>query len=104
VDPDPGGPKTRGSGGSGLATLVIALNWARSLRWLNNVSGVYLIQVSLLLNGEQGLVDFLRYRPLLSIGLCKYYANARGKRQIQRQALLVQYKQQANEQLYSTSD
>ncbi len=60
MDPDPGGPKTRGSGGSGFgsATLIIALNWARSLRWLNNVSGVYLIQVSLLLNGEQGLVDF----------------------------------------------
>ena len=31
-----------------------------SLRWLNNVSGVYLVQVSLLLIGQQGLVDFLR--------------------------------------------
>ncbi len=40
-----------------------------SLRWLSYVSGVYLLQVSLLLIGQQGLVDFLRYRPLLPIGL-----------------------------------
>jgi hypothetical protein len=29
-------------------------------------------------------------------GLCKYYANAGGKRLIQRQPFLVQYQQQAN--------
>ncbi len=29
-------------------------------------------------------------------GLCKFYANAGGKQPIQRQLLLVQYKQQAN--------
>jgi hypothetical protein len=34
-----------------------------------NVSGVYNVHVlSLLLIGQQGLVDFFRYRPLLPIG------------------------------------
>jgi hypothetical protein len=37
--------------------------------WLNNVRAVYLTQVSLLLIGQQGLVDFFRHRPLLFIGL-----------------------------------
>jgi hypothetical protein len=32
----------------------------------------------------------------LAGGLCKFYANAGGKRSIQRQPLLVQYQQQAN--------
>jgi hypothetical protein len=31
-----------------------------SLRWLNNVSGVYLTQVSLRLIAQQDLVDFFR--------------------------------------------
>jgi hypothetical protein len=35
----------------------------------------------------------------LAGGLCKFYANAVGKRQIQRQPLLVQYKQKANPRL-----
>ncbi len=39
-----------------------------NLHWLINVSGVYLIQVSLLLIGQQGLGYFFRYRPLLPIG------------------------------------
>ncbi len=39
-----------------------------SLRWLHNVSGVHLVQVSLLLIGQQGLGDFYRYRPLLTNG------------------------------------
>ncbi len=39
-----------------------------SLGWLNKISGEYLIQVSLLLTGQQGLVDFFRYRPLHPIG------------------------------------
>jgi hypothetical protein len=39
-----------------------------SLRWLKNVIGVYLVWVSLLLIGQQGLVDFFRFRPLLPIG------------------------------------
>jgi hypothetical protein len=30
---------------------------------------MYLVKVSLLLIGQQGLVDFFRYRPLLPIGL-----------------------------------
>jgi hypothetical protein len=39
-----------------------------SLRWLNNVSCLYLVQVSLLHIGRKGLIDFFRYRPLLPIG------------------------------------
>jgi hypothetical protein len=39
-----------------------------SLRWLNNVSGMYLVQISLLLIGQQGLGNFLEYRGLLPIG------------------------------------
>ncbi len=35
---------------------------------LLNVSGVYLIQVPLLLIGQQGLGHFIRFRPLLPIG------------------------------------
>jgi hypothetical protein len=38
------------------------------LRWLNNVSGVDLVQVSLLLIGQQDLAHFFRCRPLLPIG------------------------------------
>jgi hypothetical protein len=37
------------------------------LHWLNKVNGVYLVQVSLFLIGQQGLADFFRYRPLLPI-------------------------------------
>jgi hypothetical protein len=69
-----------------------------SLPWLNNVVRVYLVQVSLLFIGQQGLGHFFRYMPLLPLagGLCKFYANAGGKQPIQRQLLLVQYKQLAN--------
>ncbi len=35
---------------------------------LGYVSGVYVVQVSFPLIGQQGLVHFFRYRPLLSIG------------------------------------
>ena len=61
---------------------------------------MYLIQVSLLLIDQLGLVDFFSSDvgpcfPLAG-GLCKFYANAGGKRPIQRQPLLLQYKQQAN--------
>jgi hypothetical protein len=58
-----------------------------------NISGLYLIQVSLLLIGQQGLVDR---------GLCKFYTNAGGKQPIQRQRrqpLLVQCKHQAYSRL-----
>jgi hypothetical protein len=34
-----------------------------SLLWLDNVCGVYLVQVSLLLIDQQGLRDFFRFRP-----------------------------------------
>jgi hypothetical protein len=40
-----------------------------SLGWLNNVSGVYLIQVSLLLIGQLGLGPANRYKLLQSIQL-----------------------------------
>jgi hypothetical protein len=39
-----------------------------SLHWLNNVSGVYFVQVPLLLVGQQELGHIFRYRPLLPIG------------------------------------
>jgi hypothetical protein len=35
-----------------------------SFRWLNNVSGVFLVQVSLLLIGQPGLGQFFKYRSL----------------------------------------
>jgi hypothetical protein len=47
-------------------SVLLAVN--ASLRWLNNVSGVYLTQLSLLPIGQQHLVGFFRYRPLLPIG------------------------------------
>jgi hypothetical protein len=48
-------------------SLFLAVN--ASLRWLNNVSGVYLTQLSLLPSlRQQHLVDLYRYRPLLPIG------------------------------------
>jgi hypothetical protein len=53
----------------------------------------------LLLIGQQGFVDFFSgISPCFPLagGLCKFYANAGGKRPIQRQPLLVQYKHQAN--------
>ncbi len=45
-------------------SVFLAVN--ASLHWLNNVLGVYLVQVSLLLIGQQGLVDFLRVSDLAS--------------------------------------
>ncbi len=76
-------------------SVFLAVN--ASLHWLNNV---YLIQVSLLLIDQLGLVDFFSSDvgpcfPLAG-GLCKFYANAGGKRPIQRQPLLMQYKHQAD--------
>jgi hypothetical protein len=68
------------------------------MHWLNNVRGVYLVQVSLLLIDQQGLGHFLGIGPCFPLagGLCKLYANAGGKRPIHSQPLLVQYKHQAN--------
>jgi hypothetical protein len=61
-------------------------------------SGMYLVRVSLLLIGPQGLGHFFRFWPYFPLagGLYKLYANAGGKLQIKHQSLLVQYKQQAN--------
>jgi hypothetical protein len=39
-----------------------------SFRWLNNVSGVNLVKLSVILIGQQGLGHFLMYRPLIPIG------------------------------------
>ncbi len=52
-----------------------------SLDWLNNVSGVYLVQVSLPLIGQQGLGHFFWYRTLLPIGwrIVQIVRNAGGK-------------------------
>ncbi len=52
---------------------------------------------SLILIGQQGLGDFFRYWPLLTIvRRTVQIVNAGGKWQTVRQPLLVQYKQQAN--------
>jgi hypothetical protein len=71
----------------------IAIN--ESLRWLNNVVGVYL-----LLLGQQGLVDFYRYRPLLPIGwrIVQILRQRRRKTTNTETTTLsaIQYKQQAN--------
>jgi hypothetical protein len=70
-----------------------------SLRWLINVSGVYLVQVPLLLIGQRKVWDISSgISPCFPLagGLCKVYTNARGKRSIQCQPLLVQYKHHAN--------
>jgi hypothetical protein len=70
-----------------------------SLHWLSNVSGVYLVQVPLLLIGQQEYWDISSgIDPCFPLagGLCKFYANAGGKRSIQRQPHLVHYKHQAN--------
>jgi hypothetical protein len=62
-----------------------------SLRWFNNVVGMYVVQVSLLLIGQQSLGNFFRYRTLLiDWGIVPIYANAIGKQPRQRQLLLVQ--------------
>ncbi len=62
-----------------------------SLCWLNYVKGVYLVHVSLLFIGQQGLGHFFRYQPLLLIGWrnVQILRQPEGKRQ-------PQYKQQAN--------
>jgi hypothetical protein len=68
------------------------------LCWLNNVTGVYLVQFSLLLIRQQSLGHSSSVGPgfPLAGGLCKFYAIAGLKLLIQRQPLLEQYKQQAN--------
>jgi hypothetical protein len=59
-----------------------------SLPWLNNVRDVYLLQVSLLLNGQQGLISS-GIGPCFPLagGLCKFNAKAGGKRPIQRKPI-----------------
>jgi hypothetical protein len=69
-----------------------------SLHWLNKVTGVYLVQISLLLIGQQGLGYFFWYRLLLFIGwkFVQSTTKTQGKRTIQRKSLLVHYKYQGN--------
>jgi hypothetical protein len=47
-------------------SIFLAVN--ASLTWLNKVVTLYLVQVSLLLIVQHGLVYFFRYQPLLPIG------------------------------------
>jgi hypothetical protein len=62
-------------------SVILAVN--ASLRWLNNVSGVYLVQVSLLLIGQQGLGHFFSIGPCFPLagGLCKFYATPEENKQ-----------------------
>jgi hypothetical protein len=64
-------------------SLFLAVN--ASLRWLNNVNGVYLVQVSLVLINQQGFFISSGIGPCFQLagGLCKLYANTGGKLQIQ---------------------
>ncbi len=39
-----------------------------SLGWLNNIRGVYLVQITSLFIGQQGLGHFFRHRPLPPVG------------------------------------
>jgi hypothetical protein len=77
-------------------SVFLAVN--ASLRWLNNVSGFYLNQFSLLFIGQLGRDISSGIGPCFPLAeeLCKFYANAGGKRPIQRQPLLEQDKRQAN--------
>jgi hypothetical protein len=70
--------------------LAVNASWS----WHNNVSGVYryLIRVSRVWDIFPGIGP----RFPLAGGLCKFYANAGGKRPIQRQPFLVQYTHQTN--------
>jgi hypothetical protein len=71
---------------------------------------VYLAQVSLLLIGHQGLVDFSGIGHCFPFagGLCKFYVNAGENRQIQRQLLNTKQAPSLssfiNEQYNSTCD
>ncbi len=79
-----------------------------SLRLLNNVSGVYLVQVILLLIGPQCLGDIFMYRPLLLIGW--WILRQRRRKTINLGPKILSAMQAAsqpnfiNEQLYSTCD
>ncbi len=53
---------------TGLICVKNSISNISCLGPFNNVSGLYLIQYSLLLIGQQGLVHFFRYQPLLPIG------------------------------------
>jgi hypothetical protein len=65
-------------------SVLLAVN--ASLLWFNNASGVYLVQVSLLLIGHWGLGYFFRYRPLYLIvwKIVQSLRQRRRKRPIQR--------------------
>ena len=76
---------------------------------LNNVSGVYLVQISLPLIGQQGLGDFFRYRPLLPIGWrIVQILRLRQRKTTNTAPITLSAKQEPsqsafiNEQLYST--
>jgi hypothetical protein len=77
-----------------LNAKIVFLTVNAGLRWLNNVSGVYLIHVSFASYWSAGFKTFLQVSPCFPLagGLCKFYANTGGKPPILRQPLLVQYK------------
>jgi hypothetical protein len=77
-------------------SVILAVN--ASLRWLNNVSSMYLTHVSCFLLVSRIWQVSSGIGPCfpLACGLCKFKASTGEKQQIQRQLLLIQYKQQAN--------
>ncbi len=69
------------------------------------VHGLYLVQVSLLLIGQQAWGHFFRYRSLLPIGKRSVQIVRQRRRKITNTApttLIVQYKQQANPPMVKT--
>jgi hypothetical protein len=67
-----------------------------NLLWLNDVIGVYLVRVSLLLIGQQGLEDFFRFPPLLPIGWRIVQILRQRRRKTTNTAPTSQDKQHAN--------
>jgi len=71
----------------------------------NNVSGVYLTQVSLLFIGQQCLEDFFRYRPMLPIGSRIVQIVRQPRRKTKNTAILAASQSTfINELLFSTCD
>jgi len=88
-------------------SIFLAVN--ASLRWLNNVSSVHLTQLSLLPIGQQHLVDFFRYRPLLPIGwrIVQVLRQRQGPNTAPTTLSAIQAASQSafmNEHIYSTCD
>jgi hypothetical protein len=77
------------------------------LSWLNNVSGVYLVQVSLLLIGQQGFERFFKYRPFPCLSLEMLHRRRKMTNTVLTTFNALQAASQStfiNTQLYSTCD